>query len=116
MRNKKTEFAFLVISVLMCLVAICMMFSHKTEATVIVDRVDFQQEILGGSENIRTEYYYRVYTDKGIFEIAQKGALFAHPELISKVHQGDTLSITARGYNLVVLGIYPFIVEVHDKK
>lgn len=88
-------------------------YLHDENMTVVVNRVDMQQEVHGTDGDISTSYHYRVYTDKGLFEIDQTGIFFAHPELIGQVSAGDTVSITSRGYDLSKIGIYRKIIAIN---
>lgn len=88
-------------------------YLYREDMTVVVNRVDMQQEVHGTDGDISTSYHYRVYTDKGLFEIDQTGIFFAHPELIGQVSAGDTVSISSLGYDLSKIGIYRKIVAIN---
>lgn len=91
-------------------------YTHEEKATVVVRKVDMQQVVSGGGDSsVSTSYHFMVYTDNGIYEVNQSGLLFARPELVGRIHEGDTLTITSRGYNLPQISTYRKIIEIYQK-
>lgn len=105
----------LVIAVVIAFTYTFFSYNNVGHYTTVVRRTEMQQEISSGSSensNVSTKYHFRVYTDAGLFEVEQGGILYAHPELIGQINEGDTLNITTRGFNWPQLSIYPSIVAV----
>lgn len=92
--------------------SVCALYSHTERNTVVVGRVDMQQMISSTDGNVSTEYDCKVYTNAGVFRVMQSGILFPHPELISRLHEGDTVTVVSRGRDIPQIGMYRIIVDV----
>lgn len=104
---ERLEYLFVLVIALSCV----LYFAHTETQTIVVKKIDMQQEVYSNDGSVSTSYYCRVYSDKGLYDISQSG-IFAHPEIIGRIHDGDTVTVTSRGYNLPVFKMYRTIVSV----
>lgn len=76
--------------------------------TVNVLAITTQQRIEGNDGGLSTHYDYIVSTDCGLFKIQPSG-LFAS-QSFGQIHEGEQYTITAIGFSIPLLNIYPYII------
>lgn len=78
---------------------------------VRVNKVDKIGKVSGSKEDISTQIYYLLYTDKGTFRINIDGIL-AHPEFAGKIEKDSVYEISVCGVDVPFFGVYRNVVDV----
>jgi hypothetical protein len=87
-------------------------YTHESDMTARVVSLNTQRHTVGDKDSFRTSYKYIVATDKGPLEIAPDGLMASRQ--FGALQEGKTYCFHLRGYSIVLLGIYPFIIEAKE--
>lgn len=89
-------------------------YAHESDITAKVISLNTQRYTFGDKDSFRTSYKYIVATDKGPLEIAPDGLMAS--QQFGALQEGKTYRFHLRGYSIVLLGIYPFIIEAKEQE
>lgn len=89
-------------------------YTHESDITAKVISLNTQRHTFGDKDSFRTSYKYIVATDKGPLEIAPDGLMASRQ--FGALQEGKTYCFHLRGYSIVLLGIYPFIIEAKGQE
>lgn len=89
-------------------------YTHESDITAKVMSLNTQQHTFGDKDSFSTVYKYIVATDKGPLEIAPDGLMASRQ--FGALQEGKTYRFHLRGYSIVLLGIYPFIIEAKEQE
>lgn len=84
--------------------------NERTDSYVINDIVKVEN-VHGNEDGFSTNIYHLIYTDQGVLSVQMNG-FNAHPEVMSKLHVSDTVTLRTRGLYFPYLEIYPNIIKV----
>lgn len=88
-------------------------YTHESDMTARVMSLNTQRHTFGDKDSFSTVYKYIVATDKGPLEIAPDGLMASRQ--FGALQEGKTYCFHLRGYSIVLLGIYPFIIEAKEE-
>lgn len=84
--------------------------NERTDSYVINDIVKVEN-VHGSEDGFSTNIYHLIYTDQGVLSVQMNG-FNAHPEVMSKLHVSDTVTLRTRGLYFPYLEMYPNIIKV----
>ncbi len=104
-----------IIATVFVLVAVVMVveYTHESDLTAKVISISTQRYTFGDKDSFNTSYKYIVATDKGPLEIAPDGLMASRQ--FGTLQEGKTYRFHLRGYSIVLLGVYPFIIEAEQE-
>lgn len=86
------------------------LLNERTDSYVINDIIKVEN-VHGNENGFSTNIYHLIYTDQGVLSVQMNG-FNAHPEVMSKLHVSDTVTLRTRGLYFPYLEIYPNIIKV----
>lgn len=116
MEIKRIIIGFILIVIVIASGTIANYTNKKEHKNVLVTSLVTQQEIHGGGDkdnsNVSTTYRYLVNTNIGTFYISPDGLY--HSKCFGNLKENKTYNIVVRGYNVPIVGVYPYIIEAHE--
>jgi hypothetical protein len=86
--------------------------NERTDSYVINDIVKVEN-VHGSEDGFSTNIYHLIYTDQGVLSVQMNG-FNAHPEVMSKLHVSDTVTLRTRGLYFPYLEMYPNVIKVFE--
>lgn len=86
--------------------------NERTDFYVINDIVKVEN-VHGNEDGFSTNIYHLIYTDQGVLSVQMNG-FNAHPEVMSKLHVSDTVTLRTRGLYFPYLEMYPNVIKVFE--
>lgn len=86
--------------------------NERIDSYVINDIVKVEN-VHGNEDGFSTNIYHLIYTNQEVLSVQMNG-FNAHPEVMSKLHVSDTVTLRTRGLYFPYLEMYPNIIKVFE--
>lgn len=86
-------------------------YGNERTVTATVISTNTRMHVSGSDGNTYSTYEYLITTDHGIFKNQPDGIF--HSKVFGRLEEGKTYTFTIRGFELAILGIYPFIIDAY---
>jgi hypothetical protein len=101
--------ALIVAFIAACLYGMYQFYGNERVVTAKVISINTRMHVSGSDGNTYSTYEYLVTTDRGIFKNQPDGIFYS--KVFGNLENGKTYDFTIRGFEMAILGVYPFIID-----
>lgn len=118
LKHRSMAGAWMVVALGILLVVLLAHYSDDRTITAKVTHKQFYDNISGTDGDVSTSRNFKVYTDRGTFDLRKDIFLGLYDEytLYNSIQTDSCYTFRVIGWNLPLLNIYSRIIEVHDFK